>query len=226
MHAADNGVVSDFRARACLYAHWDQLLSRRTRFFGAAAVTNAALIELFSRIGVSFFVSRFTCEFLASVGRVLESMNVECAQRIAAGSIRAENLDDRMIAAEQTTLQDCLTRLRHIDRGAYANTVVEIDRVLTFARCTGSPATWLPARTVYAAALQHAADELGRSASFAVQNDRETIGRMLIRHLRAAAAAERRACPVIQADAAPITPAVGGLPAPCSCEVVVSSGIW
>jgi hypothetical protein len=187
MSSGNKNIVSDFRARACLYARWDQLLSMRTRFFGAAAVTNAALIELFSRIGVSLFVSSFTREFLASVGGVLEHMNMEWARRIAAGSMQAENLDSRMIAAEQAVVQDCLAGLRYTDCAAYASTVVEIDRVLTWARCAGSPAQWLSARTAYATVLQHAADELGRSASFAVQNDREIIGLMLIRHLQGAA---------------------------------------
>jgi hypothetical protein len=200
MPNGDNNIVSDFHARVCLYAYWDRVLSRRTRFFGAAAVTNAALIELFSRIGVNLLVSRFTREFLASVGGVLERMNVEWARRIATGSMQVENLDNRMIVAEQAVVQDCLARLHYIDCAAYAGTVVEIDRVLAWARCGGSPARWLCARTAYATVLQHVADELGRSASFAVQNDREAIGRMLIRHLRGAELTERSPYPLIHAS--------------------------
>jgi hypothetical protein len=150
-------------------------------------VTNTALAELFSRFGVHLFVSRFTSEFLASVGYLLECMNTEWARRILAGAIEADDLDEQIIAAEQTAVQNCLTRLHYADGAGYANTVVEIDRVLTFAGCGGSPGKPSSGLTAYSTVLQHAAAQLGRSASFAVQNDRETIGRMLVRYLRGVA---------------------------------------
>jgi hypothetical protein len=187
IHIRDIDLVGEFRSRARLYAVWDRRLWKCTRFFGAAAVTNTALVELFSRYGVDFFVSRFTSEFLASVGCLLERMNMELAGRIAAGAIEADNLDDQLIASEQSAVQNCLAHLHSIDGAGYANTVVEIDRVLTFARCAGSPRKWFSGRAAYARVLQHVADQLGRSASFALQNDRETIGRMLVRHLRGSA---------------------------------------
>jgi hypothetical protein len=184
IHIRDIDIVGEFRSRARLYAAWDRRLSKRTRFFGAAALTNTALAELFSRFGVQLFVSRFTSEFLASVGYLLERMNMEWARGISAGAIEADDLDQQIIAAEQTAVQNCLTRLHCVDRAGYANTVVEIDRVLTLAGCAGSPGKPFSGLTAYATVLQHVADQLGRSASFAVQNDRETIGRMLVRYLR------------------------------------------
>jgi hypothetical protein len=38
-----------FLRRAELYAQWDRRLFHRTRFFGAAALTNIAFAALFSR---------------------------------------------------------------------------------------------------------------------------------------------------------------------------------
>jgi hypothetical protein len=203
IYIRNTDVVEEFRSRARLYAAWDRRLSKRTRFFGAAAVTNTGLAELFSRFGVHLFVSRFTSEFLAAVGYLLERMNMEWARRISAGAIEADDLDERIIAAEQTAVQDCLTRLYYVDSAGYANTVVEIDRVLTFAGWADSPGKPSSGLTAYVTVLQHAADHLGRSASFAVQNDRETIGRMLVRYLRGVATGRCLDCPHIHARLQP-----------------------
>ena len=177
-------VCSDFRRRMRLYAQWDLRLAPRTRFFGAAALTNEALAELFSRFTARICLSGSTAGFLTGLGHLLEGVNVRLACEIERGRLTATDLDVRMVACEQSIVEVQLNRLRSTDAGAHLRATAQIDRVLTLVRFAATPARLCASGAAYWSVLRGVGTDLGRSARFALQTDRERIGLGLIRQLR------------------------------------------
>ncbi len=180
------GVLEDLRCRVRLYANLHRRLAHRTRFFSAAAATNAVLVELFSKAAVRLWLEPCTSGFLLSVGRTLEEFNTRAALRLERDVTRESGLDDKMVAIEQSAVETMLRHLALTDAVGHAVTVVQMNRLL---RLAGPfyPASWLGSevRSAYGRVLQSVARELGRPISFALQEDRESIGRALIRSLPA-----------------------------------------
>jgi hypothetical protein len=177
-------VLDDFRHRARLYANWDARLAAKTRFFGAAAVTNAALVELFSVRGERICLSGRTSEFLSKVGRALEIANIEMGHRIM-GAIRVQgDLDAEMVAAEQARVEQMLRLLECADPPGYAATVAQMNRLLSFLSSTVAVPKWFSNGATYGRVLRIVTEHLARSPTFARQSDRERIGQTLIRQLR------------------------------------------
>jgi hypothetical protein len=176
--------VSDFARRARLYRALDRRLAARTRFFGAAALTNQALAELFSRPAGRLCVSAATFDFLARLGHYLESINTGQAVSMQDAAGHGETLDQAMVSLEQSEVQAHLERLQRSDPGAHETTVLQLNRLLTTATLRAVPPSLFPSAANYAQVLRAVGAELGHTVSFARQKDRECIGQTLIRRLR------------------------------------------
>jgi hypothetical protein len=175
----------EFDQRARLYASLDRRLASHTRFFGAAAVTNALLADLFSRpAGRICMAAAFVV--LVNLGRHLQKLNMARAHDISNGAVDGADLDSAMVSMEQSEVQAQLARLRSGDPRAYARTVSQMDRMLNLAALRANPAMLCLGGATYAGVLRVVGAELGRAVSFAHQHDRECIGRTLITRLRTA----------------------------------------
>jgi hypothetical protein len=177
-------MLQEFRFRIQLYAAWDRELASRTRFFGAAAVINAALIDLYTNRTARLFLSAATMDFLSMTGRRLESLNVALAARIANNEIQAEDLDDFMVLTEQRTVEWALYNVRVTDVTRFSALVTQVNRLLqATGRYFGTYDTCDRHRC--ARALRALRVELQRPLDFSRLEDRVRIGRQLIRTLRA-----------------------------------------
>jgi hypothetical protein len=176
-------VLLEFAARARLYADWDRKLRGRTRFFGAAAVTNAALVELCSLKGSQRLLGNAAGGLLSAVGRRLERLNTECAKRIERGSLRDRDLDRLLIVMEQTTVERVLQQNVQLAPNCNEQAVEQINRLLSWVeRWAWLSGRW-PNGCIYSDVLRQVRDELGRQPDFAVLGDRVGIGQALIRSL-------------------------------------------
>jgi hypothetical protein len=177
-------LIIRFQRRADLYADWDRRLAPRTRFFAAAAVTNALLFDLFSGFGVNLWVSQVTATFLMHLGQWLEQINVGFARRIETGLVDSGNLDRQMVAMEQREVQGQLEALKLRDPRGYAITILQINRLMRVAGLNPTPARLLANGTTYCEVLRVVRAQLGRPASFGRCQDRECIGQALIGRMR------------------------------------------
>jgi hypothetical protein len=172
-------VLREFRFRVHLYSEWDRRLASRTRFFGAAALVNAALGDLCAHRATPLLLSLPTREFLAETGRRLESLNVGLAARIHRFEIRVADLDAFMVITEQDAVERELQSVRDTDGARFDALVTQLNRVL---HLTGQ---WFwPGRCAYAGTLASIRGGLRRPVDFASKEDRVHIGRRLISHLR------------------------------------------
>jgi hypothetical protein len=176
-------LLDEFRFRVNLYNSWDLRLGHCTRFFGAAAATNALLVKLCT--AYRFCVSQSTLSFLSAVGARLQSVNLQTAHSIAAGRLAAAGLDGSIILLEQAVLEHELRNLACSDALAHRIAVRQINRLLSCVRLGAVAATsTCPNLRLYCRVLQSVCVELGRPASFAAQLDRVCIGRHLIENLK------------------------------------------
>jgi hypothetical protein len=176
-------MLAEFRRRAWVYSHWDVRLSRQTRFFAAAAVTNAALAELFAWGRARLLLSNVAASFLSEVGLVLEQQNLRLARQMAGQPPAAPDLDRSIIRWEQNAVEVMLCRLRCFNAATHQHVIMQINRLLQPVR-TGCPARWFfPHAVQYAQVLRSACSELGRPTDFSIQTDRELIGLILIARL-------------------------------------------
>jgi hypothetical protein len=181
-------VLDEFRRRVGMYSSWDTRLSRHTRFFAAAAVTNAALAELFSWWSARLFLSTAAASFLSEVGFVLEQQNLQLASQIADQPPASNALDRSIIQWEQDTVERMLCRLRYSNAATHQHVIRQINRILDLVK-TACTARWpFPHAVQYARVLRSACFELGRPTDFAIQADRELIGLTLIARLSSATA--------------------------------------
>jgi hypothetical protein len=178
-------VIGEFRNRVRLYEVLDRRLAQRTRFFGAAAVTNAALADLFGQRGSGLLVGRRARDYLCALGKSLERMNMDLAERILTGEICSLHLDYELVATEQTAVEVGLSQLRRMDDTGYSRTVVQMDRLLAFVKLKNSPANRYSTGATFARVLRLVSNERGHVGTFADQGYRECVGRGLISELRA-----------------------------------------
>src|SRR6185437_7667230 len=96
-----------FRRRALCYEHWDHCLASKTRFFGAASVTNRVLGHL-----VSLSVVRPRIEacapWLSMLGVLLEGTNSALARAVTRGDLAGANLDYQIVSIEQSHVEERL----------------------------------------------------------------------------------------------------------------------
>jgi hypothetical protein len=176
-------MLAEFRRRAGIYSDWDARLSHHTRFFAAAAFTNAALAELFAWWSGRLLLSRIAASFLSEVGLVLEQQNLRLARQITDQRPASPDLDGSIIRWEQDAVEVMLCRLRCLNVATHQHVILQINRLLQRVR-TGCPARWFfPYAVQYAQVLRGACSELGRPTDFAIQADRELIGLTLIARL-------------------------------------------
>jgi hypothetical protein len=169
-----------FLHRAHLYRQWDLQLCRQTRFFGAAALTNLVLAELFSRPAARMWLAPATQSFLLKAGKVLEALNHKVAQELARRS-QDTRLDAQLVAIEQSALEYLLHSLRAADASAHAVTTSQLNRLLDLRTWGYLQALNLsPSAGVYERVLKRVRQELNRHIRFSLQSDREHIGRTVI----------------------------------------------
>jgi hypothetical protein len=163
-----------------LYVSWDQRLAGVTRFFGAAALTNALLAQLHAHGGL--WVSHVALQFLDSMGTQLQLANMRLACRLAHAPCYATDLDQRIVWCEQSIVERVLQRLRRTDGAHIQSIVLELDRLLALA--SSSTLLGTAGLRLYSQVLRGVARDLGRRIQFAGCSDRVRIGCGLIDHLR------------------------------------------
>ena len=189
-HSASLSLTS-FQTRAALYGRLDAQLRQKTRFFGAAALTNRVLACLTTVRAA--LCSQATCDWLCSIGGCLEARNVGLAKQIGHRQLAGPTLDRELVAVEQSVVEAVLGGARRVDAAALA----EINALLNH---------WYRAALIcpradlrgYARVLATVRRELASPIDFGQQRHRETIGLALIAALR-----QRESNQVIRPDAGP-----------------------
>lgn len=185
MHGpAEAQVLHEFATRVRLYSHWDSRLWGKTRFFGAAAVTNAALVELCSLQCSGQWIGNAAVELLSAAGRRLERLNIETAGHIERGILCNRDLDTSLITLEQTVLEHMLQQQAGRSPRRHGQAIQQINRLLFCVEQWMWPSERWPSGSLYRSVLRRARSELGRRPDFAVFPDRVGIGHALIRMLR------------------------------------------
>lgn len=172
-----------FSARVELYAGWDLKLQSRTRFFGAAALVNAALAELWPGCALAHITYGRGLRFLAGLGTYLQACNAQMLRRIELGHWRAADWDAALVRSEQLAVETFLERLESSER---ANVIRQVDRFLyLLARRIGS-SRYGPCTAMLSGGLQQIQLALPRELRFSLLSDRVAVGTTLIRMVRAA----------------------------------------
>jgi len=173
-----------FAARVELYSAWDRKLHLQTRFFGAAALVNAALAELWPRCTLARFAYRPALTFLASLGDRLQVFNTAMLRRIELGDWSNADWDTALVRLEQAAVEGILARLQRIDRQAHSNVTRQLDR---FLYCLGrriGGSTYGPCTAVLSFGLREIQLASPRALRFASLSDRVNVGTTLIRIMR------------------------------------------
>jgi hypothetical protein len=176
---------AEFARRAERYSSLDQRLAGYTRFFGAAALTNAVLAELCAHRARWIWLSPPTISAMMSLGGYLEAVNVNCARSIERAIRSPGSLDASFIEMEQVVVESILRNWARRCMPRYRQLIAELDRVL------GVVASgWVPLRSSahvhqYIKVLRVVKATAGRCPSFASCADRMRIGNALIAEIRA-----------------------------------------
>jgi hypothetical protein len=164
-----------FRRRAALYAGLDARLRNKTRFFGAACLTNCVLAHLVT-IDNSISSSGTCIRWLWNLGALLETINLAAAEDLKAESEVGPALDEHLISKEQAAVEKSL-------QGATADFVLQMNRFLNHDRWLGA-LHFSPEVRWYSGVLVNLREELASPLDFARQPHREAIGVSLTRALR------------------------------------------
>ncbi len=182
-------VWEPFLHQARLYRRWDRQLFLQTRFFGAAALTNALLADLLSRPAAWLWLVPSTQELLLGAGARLEVLNCNVAHELAECSLRDDALDARLVMIEQSALEHFLHASQASDATAHAVVMSQLDLLLDLRAWRQLCAFQLnPAACLYEHVLKRVRQELNRRVRFASQSDREHIGRTMMALLSCAPA--------------------------------------
>lgn len=173
-----------FAARVELYREWDSRLHSRTRFFGAAALVNAALAELWPRCALVRFGYGPGLSFLASLGEHLQTFNVTMLDRIESGRWCAADWDTALVRLEQAAVQRRLARLEQSDSLIHANVTHQLDRFMYYLARRIGGSSYGPSTAVLSGGLREIQFASARALRFASLSDRVTVGTTLIRILR------------------------------------------
>jgi len=187
-------MFTEFVRRTHLYQNWDRQLSARTRFFGAAAHTNAAFAQWcrMPRPIRAFCDESF--EFLAAAGYYLEGLNRTLAGDITLQSERGPTLDHALVTLEQLALERFLNGYARRQPAEYQRTVAQLNRLLFCLGETSAPLPIPASVRLYKRTLRLVRQRLGRSIHFPRLDDRIWIGRTLV-NLIAAQPAHALDCP-------------------------------
>jgi hypothetical protein len=176
--------AAHFQRRALLYADLDRELSRKTRFFGAASMTNNVLGRLFEFHPT--LISPDSGRLLQRLGAALERLNVGFAKSIRAGVECGDALDRRLVEAEQRAAQTQWGK-------SYSKPVEqELDDLLNGSHVLCLFARFWKDSRDYSAVLAALRRQMGVRLNFADEAHRVNIGCALIAHLHTARHVARR----------------------------------
>ncbi len=181
---------SDFCRRADLYQNYDALLGGRTRFFGAAAMTVTMIADLDMPIVGQLALSGGSRSFLSGLSHDLEQMNGQEALAIEHGTLGGIGLDDRLVHAEQSSVQAHLNALSSSDPGAYASLISQVNGLLNPNGSAAAAASMYSSDRQYHSILNSSRSGLGRDIDFSRQGDREAIGNALEHYLKSSGACD------------------------------------
>lgn len=176
----DRGHPCRFADRVRLYAGLDEKLHLTTRFFGAAAVTNAALVELCSLPCLGRW--RLAIDYFGLIGTALEALNVKWARRIEEGEVAKGDLDSSLVTLEQLEVERLLRQ--HQSQDFHHRALEQINWLLQWAHQLARPLRYCPGIKVYRQTLAPLRARLGRPMDFALLDDRIAIGHALTRSIR------------------------------------------
>jgi hypothetical protein len=177
---ASDGHPFRFADRVRLYAGLDEKLHAKTRFFGAAAVTNAALVELCSLPCPGRW--RFAIDYFGLIGTALETLNIKWARSIEGGAGAKVDLDSSLVTLEQLEVERLLRQ--HQSQHCHGRALEQINWLLQWVHPLARPLTHCPGIGIYRQVLAHLRARLGRRVDFALLEDRIGIGHALTRSLR------------------------------------------
>ena len=177
------GANRQFAARVTLYAALDERLHTTIRFFGAAACTNAALVELCSLPCPGPWAYGQAINSFGLIGAHLESMNITLSQLIERGNFIGHDLDSSLVTLEQNEVEHLL-RKHNRDAHFERRSLEQINRLLYCADLLTWPLRHCPSIRLYGQVLRQIRVKLGRSPDFAILSDRIDIGHHLTRLLR------------------------------------------
>lgn len=169
-----------FADRARLYARLDEKLRFTTRFFGAAAVTNGALVEFCSLPCPRRW--RFAIDYFGLIGTALEAINVKWARSIEEGDLAKNDLDSSLVTLEQLEVERLLQE--HQSQHFHHRALEQINWLLQWAHPLARPLRHCPSIGVYRQVLGRLRARLGRPVDFALLDDRIGIGHALTRSIR------------------------------------------
>jgi hypothetical protein len=170
-----------FQRRAALYGRLDAHLHHKTRFFGAACVTNRVLGHMASHTG-HFLCSDDTYKWLLATGALLETTNIAIAKAVASGRLTGPSLDGRIVSIEQSIVEEALQSARTAQR--YPRLLSELNAHLNSC-AAGWMHFWVEVRW-YSRVLSAVRETLASPIEFAAQAHREAIGLALIAALQRA----------------------------------------
>lgn len=171
-----------FQHRARFYGALDSRLRSKTRFFGAACVTNRVLGHLAS-IGSGVPHGATCAAWLAELGASLERVNRSIAEAVHQGRLTGPALDERIVAIEQSAVEQSLERSKTSGTCAYFAVLPALDGLLNHQSWI-STLHFSPAVRWYRRVLTGVRNELRSPIEFARQRHREQIGMALISALR------------------------------------------
>lgn len=169
-----------FADRVRLYARLDEKLRSKTRFFGAAAVTNTALVELCSLPCPGRW--RFAVDYFGLIGTALEAANVKWARSIEGGEGARVDLDSSLVTLEQLEVERLLRQPQ--SQHFQSRALEQINWLLQWAHPLARPLTHCPGIRIYRRVLGHMRTQLRRRVDFASLDDRIGIGHALTRSIR------------------------------------------
>jgi hypothetical protein len=164
-----------FQRRAVLYAELDRDLRKKTRFFGAASMTNNVLARLFEFHPT--LISSDSGALLQGLGRSLERFNLSMAAGIRANSEAGSALDRRLVEAEQRAAQ------REWRNSQRALVEAELDHLLNGSHVLCLFARFWKDSRDYTAVLAGLRKQMGVRLQFGNEAHRIGIGCALIDHL-------------------------------------------
>jgi hypothetical protein len=164
-------MAGQFSVRALLYQGWDEKLRAKTRFFGAASLTNRVLAFLTGHPGAGAFRGRG--EWLAALGGTLLPANISLARILCSASLVSGSWDARIVAMEQRMVQNFLAKAQ--SSRERKRMIAEMNFLLNLrgplvSRCENA------AVRCYAGVLDSVREHLAVPLDYGLQHHREKIG--------------------------------------------------
>ncbi len=171
-----------FERRHRVYWQLDRKLCSRTRFFAAAAFTNAVLAQLFR-----FVPLRKLCDaygLLRDGGAVLEAANLQFAHDLDLQGSSEVELDQFLVCSEQRLLQAFL-ELRIAEAGCQWPLIrTQLNELLNEQHLAAKGACWLGPGRQFGGIVRAVRTGLGVPVDFAIESHRIQIGFTIICHIR------------------------------------------